>query len=207
MVSDLHTVVAAAAVASAAFQHHSDKACRADKLFVTVGCHPTHCNEFAQFKAGPDAYERALEDLIAQHRVGSGGAGSAGSAGSAVGGISGKVVAVGETGLDYDREHFCKREVQRPYFERQLALAERTKLPLFLHTRNCSADFLAIMHAHRGRLPGGGVVHSFSDELDTALALVDMGFYIGINGCSLKTQENLEIVRQIPLDKLMLEVR
>ena len=60
------------------------------------------------------------------------------------------------------------------------------------------------VHLH-GRLTGG-VVHSFDGSLEAAQALMEFGFYIGLNGCSLRQKENLEVVRQLPLDKIMLEV-
>jgi TatD related DNase len=51
----------------------------------------------------------------------------------------------------------------------------------------------------------GGLVHSFTGTVEEMRRLVEAGLYVGINGCSLKTEENLEVVRQIPLDRIMLE--
>ncbi|KAI9759976.1 MAG: hypothetical protein M1835_000267, partial [Candelina submexicana] len=51
----------------------------------------------------------------------------------------------------------------------------------------------------------GGVVHSFTGTISEMQELVDMGLYIGVNGCSLKTAENLDVVRKIPLGRMMLE--
>ena len=88
-------------------------------------------------------------------------------------------------------------------FPPQLALATKHDLPLFLHSRNCHADFISILRSHSS--PIRGVVHSFTGTLEEALELIDFGLFIGINGCSLKTAENLSVVEQLPLESLMIE--
>ncbi|OQR99281.1 deoxyribonuclease TATDN1-like protein [Achlya hypogyna] len=169
-----------------------------DNLHCTVGVHPTRCSEFL---VDPDGYMAALEEVCRD------------------GMKDKKVVAIGEFGLDYDRLEFCPKDVQRLYFERQFALARATQLPLFLHNRNTGGDFcstklfpeLAIpidcvemISKHRGDFKDG-VVHSFTGSKEEAQQLLDLGLYIGINGCSLKTAENLEVVKMIPANQLMLE--
>lgn len=54
-------------------------------------------------------------------------------------------------------------------------------------------------------LEAGGVCHSFTSDATSLQRLIDEGFYIGINGCSLKTPENLDVLRRVPLDRIMLE--
>ncbi|KAI8064775.1 hypothetical protein BC940DRAFT_305351 [Gongronella butleri] len=152
-------------------------------LFSTVGCHPTRCSEFEKHKGGPDAYLAALRELI--HNDAS-------------------VVAIGECGLDYDRLFFCDKATQLKYFEVQFALASETKLPMFLHNRNTGNDFYTMIHTHRDKFTHG-VVHSFTGDLDEMHRLVELGLYIGINGCSLKTEDNLKVVQAIPRDRLMIE--
>ncbi|KAJ2825856.1 hypothetical protein IWW50_002657 [Coemansia erecta] len=153
-------------------------------LFATVGCHPTRTSEVDKHRGGADAYFAALRTLIDDNRD--------------------VVVAVGECGLDYDRLHFADKDVQNVYFERQFELAEHTGLPMFLHSRSTGGDFERIMRANRSRY-SAGVVHSFTGTADEARELLDLGLYIGINGCSLKTEENLAAVRTIPIDRLMIE--
>nr|XP_016940755.1 putative deoxyribonuclease TATDN1 [Drosophila suzukii] len=156
-----------------------------DRIYTTVGTHPTRCEEFVP---DPEGYYDQLRSKIKENRD--------------------KVLAIGECGLDYDRLQFCGQETQRLYFEKQLGLAAEFQLPLFLHMRNAAEDFMAIMERNRDKIKecGGGVVHSFTGTLEEAQRILAFsGLYIGVNGCSLKTEENAEVVRQLPNDRIMLE--
>ncbi|KAI1363216.1 TatD family hydrolase [Xylaria arbuscula] len=121
------------------------------------------------------------------------------------------LIAFGEFGLDYDRLHYCSRKVQLHSFAAQLdlVLSLRPQPPLFLHSRAAHADFVALLKAKFGprleKLERGGVVHSFTGTAEEMRELADLGLYIGTNGCSFKTEENCAVVREIPLDRLMLE--
>lgn len=121
------------------------------------------------------------------------------------------LIAFGEFGLDYDRLHYCSKKIQLHSFAAQLdlVLALEPQLPLFLHSRAAHEDFVRLLKAKFGekleKLEKGGVVHSFTGTIAEMRELMDLGLYIGTNGCSFKTAENCEVVKEIHLDRLMLE--
>jgi TatD DNase family protein len=123
------------------------------------------------------------------------------------GAAAGTVVAVGEIGLDYDRLHYTPADQQLRHFEAQLdEFAKLTpSLPLFLHMRAASDDFERILAPRLQYFPKKGLVHSFTGTVTEMQRLVDLGLDIGVNGCSLKTEENLEVVKMIPLERLQIE--
>lgn len=160
---------------------------QADRLFSTVGVHPTRCNEFEAHPEGPEAYMAALLTILKD------------------GMSDGKIVAIGECGLDYDRLHFCPAETQRKWFEAQFGLAKMSQLPMFLHLRAATKDFMDIISKQNANFKTG-VVHSFDGSLEELHhVLINEKLSIGINGCSLKTPENLQVMTQVPVKKLMLE--
>ncbi|KAM9959719.1 hypothetical protein ACTFIR_000810 [Dictyostelium discoideum] len=167
-----------------------------NRLFTTIGVHPTRCSqELINTTNGDDEIKKEyIEELLNIYNEN-----------------KEKIIAIGEFGLDYDRLEFCSKEIQLKCFEYQFQLSERTGLPLFLHLRGAGdsgacSDFIDIIKRNRSRFTVG-VVHSFTgtlDELNQLLELDD-GIYIGVNGCSLKTQENLDVVSKIPINRLMIE--
>lgn len=118
---------------------------------------------------------------------------------------AGYTTAFGEIGLDYDRLQLTGKEQQLKYFEQQLDLAVELQLPLFLHSRAASEDFERLLAPRLAQLPKKGLVHSFTGTLEEMQRLVALNLDIGVNGCSLKTEENLEVVRHIPLERIQIE--
>jgi TatD DNase family protein len=91
------------------------------------------------------------------------------------------------------------------FFEKQLDLVDKYDLPLFLHCRSAHDDFIKIIEDNKAKIRRGGVVHTFDGTLEQAKKLIALGFHLGINGCSLKNEANLEVVKAIPNDKIMIE--
>ena len=118
---------------------------------------------------------------------------------------NGYTVAFGEVGLDYDRLFLSSKEQQLKYFEMQLDLAEELQLPLFLHMRPACDDFIRLLEPRLSRLPRKGLVHSFTGTKQDAKKILDLGLDIGINGCSLKSDENVEVLRSLSMDRLQIE--
>lgn len=117
-----------------------------------------------------------------------------------------EVVAVGETGLDYNR-NFSPAEAQKSVFEQHLELAAVVKKPLFLHQRDAHGDFFSLLKHYRDRL-AGGVVHCFTDSETALQDYLDLDMYIGITGwiCDERRGQDLQRhVRLIPENRLLIE--
>ncbi|UCB55616.1 MAG: TatD family hydrolase [Thiotrichales bacterium] len=147
-------------------------------LVSTAGVHPHHASEF-------DANTLpALQEICAEDTV----------------------VAVGECGLDYNR-NYSTPEDQRRAFAAQLQLACELGLPVFLHQRDAHDDFISMLSEHSRELTGA-VAHCFTGSIEEAQAYTAMGMYIGITGwiCDERRGHDLQrAVKDIPLDRIMLE--
>jgi len=128
-----------------------------------------------------------------------------------------KVVAIGETGLDYYQMEERKggrkvsdMEWQRDRFRTHIRAARQTQLPLVIHTRQASDDTIAILK-EEGELGGvgsaGGVFHCFTESQQVARAALDLGFYISFSGIlTFKTAADLrEVAKFVPDDRLLIE--
>lgn len=147
-------------------------------IYATVGVHP-HDAE-AEF-------DISYEDLakIAEHP---------------------KVIGIGETGLDYFYEHSPK-EKQQDLFRLHIKVARDFDLPLIVHTRDADHDCLAILKEEMGKGAFKGLIHCFTASQKFAQEVLKLGFYISISGIVTfkKATELHEAVRQIPLDRLLIE--
>lgn len=148
-----------------------------DNVYASVGVHPDHDDA-----AEPDL--AMLVDLAARP----------------------KVVAIGETGLDYYRQARDAVEWQRERFRVHIRAARASGKPLIIHTRNAAQDTLAIM-AEEGAGEIGGVMHCFTESQEVARAALDMGFHISFSGIvTFKSAADLrEVARLVPLDRLLIE--
>jgi TatD DNase family protein len=146
-------------------------------LYATVGMHPHDAKEVGEEEV------QELKKLVAHP----------------------KVIAIGETGLDYYYNH-SPREVQRRVFARFIRLAGETGLPLVVHERN-SAQEVAELLREEGRGKVQGVIHCFTGDYDAARAYLDLGFYLSFTGIiTFKNAEPLRnVVRKVPLDHMLVE--
>jgi len=146
------------------------------KVYAAVGIHP---HEAKRYSKDLDEALRKLEELTEAERV----------------------VAIGETGLDYYR-NLSPRQDQVKLFQAQLELAERLDLPVIVHDREADREILAILREARVR----GVVHSFSSPLEVAERLLEQGFYLGFSGpVTFPKAPQREVVREVPLERILVE--
>ncbi|MEZ8103643.1 TatD family hydrolase [Vibrio cortegadensis] len=116
-----------------------------------------------------------------------------------------KVVAIGETGLDYHYQPETA-ELQKLRFEQQVELAVEVNKPLIIHTRNAREDTLSILK-NGGADKCGGVIHCFTEDLKFAESAMELGFYISISGIVTfrQAKELKEVVAALPLERLLIE--
>ena len=147
-----------------------------EHLYASVGVHPDY----------PDVAEPSVDELVnlAQHP---------------------KIVAIGETGLDYFRLT-GDLEWQRQRFRHHIQAARKCAKPLIIHTRSAADDTLRLMQ-EEGAGEAGGVMHCFTENWAVARAALDMGFYISFSGIvTFKNAKALkEVAQNVPLDRMLIE--
>ena len=155
-----------------------------DNFWSTVGVHPD--NE--------DVLEPTLEDLIQRGQMD-------------------RVLAIGETGLDYYRLNgrtLCDMEWQRKRFRIHIRAARALNKPLVIHTRSASEDTLRILREEGedgGLGSAGGVFHCFTESAEVARAALDLGFYISFSGIlTFKTAQELrDVASWVPMERMLIE--
>lgn len=115
-----------------------------------------------------------------------------------------KIIAIGETGLDYFHVEKVMADWQRDRFRRHIKASNQLGKPMIIHTRNAKKDTIAIMQAEKAEQ---GVMHCFSEDWETAKAALDLGFYISFSGIiTFKSAEYLrEVAKKVPSDRLLVE--
>ena len=116
------------------------------------------------------------------------------------------VRAIGETGLDAYWD-YTPMEVQRTLFDQHLQLSRETDLAFIVHMRDCGAETVEMLRAARQRGPLRGVMHSFTGDLATAQACLELGMFISFAGMVTfkKSHELRQIAQQIPADRILVE--
>ena len=113
-----------------------------------------------------------------------------------------KIVAVGEMGLDYFR-NISNPDEQKQVFKEQLNLAQEINKPIVFHNRDADKDTIKILSDFS---KVNGVAHCFSSSYDTAIKLIEMGFYISFSGnLTFKNSHLPEVAKKLPLDRLLVE--
>lgn len=117
-----------------------------------------------------------------------------------------RVIAIGETGLDYYYDH-SDRETQRALFRRHIAVARQTGLPLIVHTRDAEDDTAAILREEMEQGAYPALIHCFTASADFARTVLDLGLTISLSGIvTFKNAKDLQaIAAQVPEDRLLVE--
>jgi len=156
-------------------------------LYATVGIHPHHADKLTE------NYEDKLEAL-AKHP---------------------KVVAIGETGIDYFRYEsngITNKNLQKDLFAKQINIAHKLNLPLMIHNRQAGNDIIDILLNHKSYILNFGLFHCFSGDVEFLKKVLDLGFYIGFDGnvtysgiAKGETTALSDLIKYAPIDKIITE--
>ena len=119
--------------------------------------------------------------------------------------VTGRIVAVGETGLDF-HYNFSGQDMQRDLFRQQLQIAADTNLPVVVHTRNAFDESMAILGEFEGRLKNV-VIHCYGGDAEQTELVLGRGYHISFTGIVTfkKSYELREVAKMVPLDRMMVE--
>ena len=146
-------------------------------VYGSLGIHPHHADQYCK------EVEKQIKAFVRQSQ---------------------KIVAIGEIGLDYYYMNSDK-ECQKEVFQNQIQLANELELPIVLHSRDAEDDTIEILQKYKPHQKG--VAHSFTGSAEMAMQLVEMGWYIGVNGIvTFKNAQSVQkMVLKVPLENLLLE--
>ena len=144
-------------------------------IYCSVGVHPTETN----------CKDPSIEELLEYAK-------------------SNRVIAIGETGLDYFHVRKDEADWQRDRFRRHIAASNQSGKPMIIHMRDSKEDTIEILSREKAEK---GVMHCFADDLETAEAAIDLGFYISFSGIlTFKSAQDLrEVAKQIPTERILIE--
>lgn len=147
-----------------------------DRMSCSVGLHPSEKTE----------YEPSIDDIMKLA-------------------IHPKVIAIGETGLDYHYDD-VSQQTQQDRLRTHIRVAKIVQKPLIIHTREANDDLIAILK-EEGASDVGGIMHCFTENWEMAMRVLDLGFYIGFSGIvTFKNAEQLrEVARKVPIDRILVE--
>ena len=144
-------------------------------IYCSVGVHPTETN----------CKDPSIEELLEYAK-------------------SNRVIAIGETGLDYFHVRKDEADWQRDRFRRHIAASNQSGKPMIIHMRDSKEDTIEILSREKAEK---GVMHCFAEDLETAEAAMDLGFYISFSGIlTFKSAQDLrEVAKQIPTERILIE--
>lgn len=144
-------------------------------IYCSVGVHPTETN----------CKDPTIEELLEYAK-------------------SNRVIAIGETGLDYFHVRKDEADWQRDRFRRHIAASNQSGKPMIIHMRDSKEDTIEILSREKAEK---GVMHCFAEDLETAEAAIDLGFYISFSGIlTFKSAQDLrEVAKQIPTERILIE--
>jgi len=144
-------------------------------IYCSVGVHPTETN----------CKDPSIEELLEYAK-------------------SNRVIAIGETGLDYFHVRKDQADWQRDRFRRHIAASNQSGKPMIIHMRDSKEDTIEILSREKAEK---GVMHCFAEDLETAEAAIDLGFYISFSGIlTFKSAQDLrEVAKQIPTERILIE--
>lgn len=144
-------------------------------IYCSVGVHPTETN----------CKDPSIEELLDYAK-------------------SNRVIAIGETGLDYFHVRKDEADWQRDRFRRHIAASNQSGKPMIIHMRDSKEDTIDILSREKAEK---GVMHCFAEDLETAEAAIDLGFYISFSGIlTFKSAQDLrEVAKQIPTERILIE--